>query len=102
VTSILECIVCSENSDIERFVKFFEEEIKAKNLPHYKAFDKTKKHIKLLPEEKDEAKKEKKNLKGKKESAKNSMADLEKMILAKREKGFGGFLNYMEAKYGGD
>lgn len=29
------------------------------------------------------------------------MEDLEKMILAKKEKGFGGFLNYMEAKYGG-
>jgi hypothetical protein len=28
------------------------------------------------------------------------MADLEKMILAKREKGFNGFLGYMSAKYG--
>lgn len=28
------------------------------------------------------------------------MADLEKMILAKRENAFGGFLNYMESKYG--
>ena len=30
------------------------------------------------------------------------MADLEKMILAKRGNAFGGFLNYMENKYGGD
>ena len=30
------------------------------------------------------------------------MADLEKMILAKRETGFKGFLNYMESKYGGE
>ena len=30
------------------------------------------------------------------------MADLEKMILAKRENGFGGFMNYMTNKYGGD
>ena len=29
------------------------------------------------------------------------MADLEKQILAKRETGFNGLLNYMEAKYGG-
>ena len=29
------------------------------------------------------------------------MADLEKMILAKKEKQFGGFINYMESKYGG-
>ena len=28
------------------------------------------------------------------------MEDLEKMILAKRENAFGGFLNYMENKYG--
>ena len=28
------------------------------------------------------------------------MADLEKMILAKRENGFGGFMNYMTDKYG--
>lgn len=30
------------------------------------------------------------------------MADLEKMILAKRENNFNGFLNYMTNKYGGD
>ncbi len=29
------------------------------------------------------------------------MADLEKMILAKKENNFKGFLNYMESKYGG-
>ena len=29
------------------------------------------------------------------------MADLEKMILAKRGNAFGGFQNYMEKKYGG-
>lgn len=28
------------------------------------------------------------------------MEDLEKMILAKRENAFGGFLSYMEDKYG--
>ena len=30
------------------------------------------------------------------------MGDLESMILAKRENAFGGFLNYMENKYGED
>ena len=29
------------------------------------------------------------------------MEDLEKMILAKRDNAFGGFVNYMESKYGG-
>ena len=30
------------------------------------------------------------------------MADLEKMILARKGNAFGGFMNYMEKKYGGD
>lgn len=42
VTHMLETIVCSENSDLERFIKFFEEEIAKKALPKYKIFDKTK------------------------------------------------------------
>mgnify|MGYP001806997888 CR=1 FL=1 len=56
----------------------------------------------MLEIDKAAAKKELNKIKGKKEEKKNSMADLEKMILAKRDKGFGGFLNYMEAKYGGN
>jgi len=32
----------------------------------------------------------------------DDMGDLEKMILAKRENNFNGFLNYMESKYGQD
>lgn len=36
----------------------------------------------------------------KKKAQQGSMADLEKMILAKRENGFGGFMNYMTSKYG--
>jgi hypothetical protein len=72
-------------------------------------YEKSKKSIKLLPDETAEAKKEKKLLK--EESAKRaakkgpggagSMADLEAMILAKKENSFKGFMGYMEAKYGG-
>ena len=103
MTSLLETIICSENSDLERFIKFFEEQIANKSLPHSKLFDKTKNKVKLIPEEKAEAKKAKKELKGKKNKnqggAVGSMADLEKMILAKRDNGFNGFLGYMTAKY---
>jgi hypothetical protein len=47
-------------------------------------------------------KEEKKKIKTEKAKKGSSMADLEKMILAKRETGFKGFLNYMESKYGGE
>ena len=55
----------------------------------------------MLKDEKAEAKAEKSRLKKKKEKE-NSMADLEKMILARKGNAFGGFMNYMEKKYGGD
>lgn len=59
----------------------------------------------MLPDEKKEAKSEKVKIKQKLEKqakTSNSMEDLEKMILAKRNNAFGGFLNYMEDKYGKD
>ena len=70
-------------------------------------FDKTKKKVRLLPDEQKEATTEKEKIKqAKANRAKaegvGSMADLEKMILAKRDNAFGGFLNYMADKYGGE
>ena len=58
----------------------------------------------MLPDEKVEAKKLKNKLKAKKEKEKSggSMADLEKMILAKREGNFNSFLSNLEAKYCND
>ena len=55
----------------------------------------TKSRIKLLPDEKAEAKVEKQKIKDKKGSG--GMGDLEKMILAKRDNK--GFIGYMEQKY---
>jgi hypothetical protein len=60
-----------------------------------------------LADEKEEAKKEKSKIKAKqakaaKDAGVSSMADLEKMILAKRQTGFNGFLNYMTDKYADD
>ncbi len=63
IANILEFIVCSENSDVERFVKFFETQIAQGVLEKSKLFEKSKKNIKLLPDEKVEAKAEKKKIK---------------------------------------
>ena len=58
--------------------------------------------VELLPDEKKEAKQEKAKIKQKQAKEAGSMGDLEKMILAKRGNAFGGFMNYMEDKYGKD
>ncbi len=56
----------------------------------------------MLPDEHGEAKKEKKKMKEAAAAKKgSSIADLEQMILAKQNN-FGGFLNYMTAKYGAE
>lgn len=62
---------------------------------------KSKNQIEMLEDESTEANKEKKKLKAKRKPKENtaSMADLEKMILSKRNNMQSGFLNYMEAKY---
>lgn len=85
-----------------RFVAFYEAQFKEGALKKTKQYDKSKGLIKLLPDERAEAKKEKKILKeeSEKRAAKSkggagSMADLEKMILAKKENSFKGFMGYM-------
>jgi hypothetical protein len=60
ISNILESIICSENGDLERFVKFYEEKIKEGVIEKSKAFDKSKKNVVLLPDEKVDAKKAKK------------------------------------------
>jgi len=106
---LLEHIIASENCDIPRFIEFFNNCFKDGSLKKNAKFDQTKEKIRLLPDEKVEAKAEKQKIKEAKanraaaEQAKSggSIADLEQMILAKRDNAFGGFLNYMENKYGG-
>ena len=84
-----------------RFVKFFEENIKLNIIENTKEFELSKGKVAMLKDEKSEAKAEKAKLKKKKKDKENSMADLEKMILARKGNAFGGFMNYMESKYGG-
>ena len=105
VKHILQSIICSTNEDVPRFIAFFDEQLAAGHLKRTKRYDATKSKVESLPDEKAEAKQEKKRLKAEKEKklgGGGSMADLEKMILAKRDNAFGGFLNYMTEKYGGD
>jgi hypothetical protein len=103
VTKILEFIICSMNDDVTRFLEFFDKKIQEGVLKKTASFDKSRKKIELLPDEKAEAKTEKQKLKAKKEKAANgSMADLEKMILAKRQNGLTSFINNLEKKYCGD
>lgn len=102
LTHILEEIICSANEDVPRYVEYFELQIKQGTLKRTKKFDATKAKVKLLPDERAEAKEEKQKMKAEKAKKGTSMDELEKMILAKREAGFKGFLNYMESKYGAD
>jgi DnaJ family protein C protein 9 len=102
ISGVLECIMCSNNEDGPRFIEFFEEKIKLGLIERTKLFDSTKGKIKTLADEKAEAKQEKKKLKEKKAAKSGGdMAGLEAMILAKKNAG-GGFMAYMENKYGGD
>lgn len=98
----MQSIMCSVNDDAPRFVTFFEDKIKSGAIKHFvKTFNKTKGSIQLLADEKKEAKAEKAKMQqAKAAKTGGNMDDLEKMILAKRGNAFGGFLNYMEDKYG--
>mmetsp|Transcript_1322 Transcript_1322/g.1704 ORF Transcript_1322/g.1704 Transcript_1322/m.1704 type:complete len:182 (+) Transcript_1322:349-894(+) len=108
VKGLLENIIASRNEDKDRLISKIEELIKKGELEKFKKFDQTKKKVKLLQEEADEAAKEEDKMKKAKANRKRteggpeSFGDLEKMILAKRDNAFGGFMNYMENKYGGD
>ena len=108
VRGLLENIIASRNKDIPRFIEFFEKQIKEGTLKTTKKFETSKNKVKHLADEEKDAEVElekvdlaKKNKAGKQPKA-GGMGDLESMILAKRENAFGGFLNYMEGKYGAD
>jgi hypothetical protein len=79
--------MCSTNDDVPRFVSFFEEQIALGLLSPYPKFLKSKGAIAMLVDERAEAKEEKEKIK-KKKGPSNDTADLEKMILAKRQGSF--------------
>lgn len=69
LTHILEEIICSTNDDIPRFLSFFERMIAEGKLTSTARFQKTKANIKMLPDERVEAKVEKNKIKAEKAKA---------------------------------
>ena len=103
ISTILQCIMCSENEDLPRFITFFDEAIARGDLEATDLFMVSKDRVVVLEDEAAEAKTEKKKLKKKKAGKENNqnMGDLEAMILAKRNNAATGFMSYMESKYCG-
>ena len=102
ISTILQCIMCSENADLPRYVAFYEAAIARGDIEETGLFAASKTRVVTLEDEAGEAKAEKKKLKAKKKPGKENsggMDSLEAMILAKRSNQAGGFLNYMESKY---
>lgn len=103
ITTILQCIMCSENEDLPRFIAFYEAAIAAGDLEQTDLFKHSKTRVVVLEDEAAEAKQEKAKLKKQKKQKSgkenNSMASLEAMILAKRNNAASGFMSYMEKKY---
>lgn len=54
MVKLIESIPLSKNEDIPRFIAFFEKKIEDKVIPRHKAFDKTKKKVRLLKDEEEE------------------------------------------------
>ena len=109
--ALLGSIIGSRNEDIPRYKSIYEKLFKEKTLEKNAKWTQTIGKIKPLPDEQKEAQKIKQRMDKAKENrakasggakahdAPGSMADLQKMILAKKDNAFGKFLNYMEEKY---
>ena len=69
LTHILEEIICSTNDDIPRFLSFFDRMIAEGKLTSTARFQKTKANVKMLPDERVEAKVEKNKIKAEKAKA---------------------------------
>ena len=69
ITHILEEIICSTNDDIPRFLSFFDRMIAEGKLTSTARFQKTKANVKMLPDERVEAKVEKNKIKAEKAKA---------------------------------
>ncbi len=92
MVSILNYILCCENEDIPRFIKFFEKEIASGSITEHTAmFEETKNKVKRHRNEKTEAEKILKE---------KGMSDLASMIIARNQKSNGSeFFDLLETKY---
>ena len=90
LTRILECIPCSKNEDIERFIDIYEKLFKKKILKKNDKYDKTKDNIKLIKELEDE-----------KEEAEKIYDKLTKQIMInKKKRNYNDYLKELANKYG--
>ena len=91
ITKILECIPCSNNEDIKRFIKIYEKLFKKKILKKNKKYEETKNKIKLLKEDKNETK-----------EAEETLDKLTKQIMVnKKRRNYNDYLAGLARKYGG-
>ena len=92
MTSLLEWIPLSKNGDVERYMKVYEKLFKNKKIKKNKKFDETKDKVKLLKEDKDEAK-----------EAGEALDKLTKQIMGKkRKRNYGEYLDNLKNKYAKD
>ena len=90
IRQILECIPCSKNEDIQRFIKIYEKLFRKKILKKNKNFEETKNKIKLLKEDSCE-----------KKEAEETLDKLTKQImLNKKKRNYNDYLNGLAKKYG--
>eukprot|EP00828_Plagiopyla_frontata_P008838 TRINITY_DN1447_c0_g1_i3.p2 TRINITY_DN1447_c0_g1~~TRINITY_DN1447_c0_g1_i3.p2 ORF type:complete len:208 (-),score=40.32 TRINITY_DN1447_c0_g1_i3:96-719(-) len=93
ITLILQEIILSQNSDIDRFLGIYDKLIEEEKIQSFPKYNKTRTSIKLLP---DESKKAKKSLKKKQEN----IHSLEQQILSKYSQANPlSFLDRLESKY---
>ena len=90
ITKILECIPCSKNEDVERFINIFESLFKKKVLKKNKNYEKSKNKIKLLKEDQKEA-----------DEAKETLDKLtQQIMLNQKKRNFNDYLDNLANKYG--
>ena len=92
IRKILECIPCSKNEDVQRFIKIYEDLFRKKILKKNKNYEESKNKIKLLKEDQKE-----------KEEAKETLDKLTKqIILNKKKRNYNDYLDGLAKKYGGE
>ena len=90
IINILECIPCSKNKDVERFINVFESLFRKKVLKKNKNYEYSKNKIKLLKEDQKEQK-----------EAKETLDKLtQQIMLNQKKRNFNDYLNGLANKYG--
>lgn len=90
ISKILECIPCSKNEDVKRFIKIYEKSFKQKILKKNKNYEESKDKIELLKEDFNENK-----------EAKETLDKLSRQIMDnKKRRNYNDYLDGLANKYG--